>query len=563
MLSCAFATRLVHVGAPSFRATLTGIISALHAEVRLGRSVHVAVVSASGACRDRLPAIALPPSSLRMAEAIDEPDSEWVQLSFRGRRQILSHMGTGERFDTSALGGGAVPCSLYFASDGTGVLVKGDEQYLTSDLLQESLKQIKIDCEVKRIIVRKSGATELYDKVQWKRVSRCVLLGRPRCATEFKSEVYVYNCRAGLGFVWWCVPWVRKFLFPDEQTDNWVGRKAPLWSSWLRKVGFDDADDHLMPSQHAAKKQLQLRGVSVGACQQHPQEWSLSTAMLLAMCMHCSRIQKRKGDDSIGQRADWLLHIILEKFTQGTMFALCLLPSSEGLLVEDGNIDRSRLLEEGKEAAVLCQRCGGGKKLDEPVRLVDILFVAYEALMRPSRERSLTPEVCRHILKSCLVAISGQVDMSTGESLWMKASPLALRPNPREKRVERVSLAFKEALAQQVAENPRIRSTAQILAADAALCKAEGKSAPSYDPSNQYKMRQDSMYQYFTACRASHENVDRLHLSIDGLRVGGEETMPPIFWAPQLDLMSFGPPQVEIGFRTVLFYGSVEREGAC
>ena len=58
------------------------------------------------------------------------------------------------------------------------------------------------------------------------------------------------------------------------------------------------------------------------------------------------------------------------------------------------------------------------------------------------------------------------------------------------------------------------------------------------------KMRLAFMYNYWLVCREMCAKLCRYHSSSDGLRVGGDETIPHIFYTPQNKKMSSGPPQV-------------------
>ena len=171
--------------------------------------------------------------------------------------------------------------------------------------------------------------------------------------------------------------------------------------------------------------------------------------------------------------------------------------------------------------------------------------MAHEAALRPSRDKSIDPAVWLEVVASILGAIVDQYDMSVGEDWWSKATALALEPSPKKARVERVSSSFKEALADQVSKDCRLTSTSSLLVGSVVRKEAKGDHTPSYDPRNQTKMRAESIYHYWDACRKAHSDQIRFHMSIDGVRVCSEESMPPIFIAPKLDgLMTFGPIQV-------------------
>ena len=89
--------------------------------------------------------------------------------------------------------------------------------------------------------------------------------------------------------------------------------------------------------------------------------------------------------------------------------------------------------------------------------MLSILIVAHEAALRPSRDKSIDPAVWLEVVASILGAIVDQYDMSVGEDWWSKATALALEPSPKKARVERVSSSFKEALADQVSKDCRLK----------------------------------------------------------------------------------------------------------
>lgn len=64
-----------------------------------------------------------------------------------------------------------------------------------------------------------------------------------------------------------------------------------------------------------------------------------------------------------------------------------------------------------------------------------------------------------------------------------------------------------------------------------------------HSPTNSSSITKDTMFAYWLACRESHKGVTALHLSIDGVRCGGDETNVFIAYSPTLAKASFPPPQ--------------------
>ena len=65
----------------------------------------------------------------------------------------------------------------------------------------------------------------------------------------------------------------------------------------------------------------------------------------------------------------------------------------------------------------------------------------------------------------------------------------------------------------------------------------------SYDAKNSSRITRDSMYQYYVACYQEVGHAKRFHWSLDGLRVGGEETIPVITYCPEVKKLCYAAPQ--------------------
>lgn len=192
--------------------------------------------------------------------------------------------------------------------------------------------------------------------------------------------------------------------------------------------------------------------------------------MFMVLCLRWGRQGTRRAEDEgAAERAEWLLEMFLLRFLQCGDFPVCLAGGTDSIIVSGGKVDLRTFATIGPLQKVLVKRCSLAASDDcsSVVAMAHLMRVLHGALMRPSREKVLVPEVCQFALYHLLFAIADQIDLSTTEVFWDEATALSLQPSPRDSRVERVSLAIKEALAQEVADNPRLRSTGQVLAVSA------------------------------------------------------------------------------------------------
>lgn len=192
-----------------------------------------------------------------------------------------------------------------------------------------------------------------------------------------------------------------------------------------------------------------------------------------------------------------------------------------------------------------------------------LLKVAYDILMVPSRASPSLISVCRCVVQGVLTLMALQVDLSQKEPWWAANSALALRPSPKKRRTERVSWAFKEVVASSVSSDRSMGSVRGFLACQHTMHKVDATSSgDGYDSSNSSRITREPMVQYSIACQELHKDIDRLHLSLDGCRVGGEETVPMIAYSPTLHKMSYAPPQaLSVGSGSNLFLFRKQRHG--
>ena len=171
-----------------------------------------------------------------------------------------------------------------------------------------------------------------------------------------------------------------------------------------------------------------------------------------------------------------------------------------------------------------------------------------DALVRISRERTLTRDWLQLFFRCSLSALKDQVDASRHEPMWRSHGGLALTPDPRTKRVARVSHLLKEALAATVATKSRLKTTGALVAASSALANARGPgSAVRMASGCTARFRSESAFHYLQQCRAALKSVDQIAISLDGVSVSGEHVVPMLFWAPQLEKLLFAPPAVSRG----------------
>lgn len=73
-----------------------------------------------------------------------------------------------------------------------------------------------------------------------------------------------------------------------------------------------------------------------------------------------------------------------------------------------------------------------------------------------------------------------------------------------------------------------------------------------FSDSNATSMVKDELFGYWLRSREDHADLRYFHLSIDGLTVGGDCTNVAICYAPEIQMISYPPPQVGLA-RTLFF----------
>ena len=58
------------------------------------------------------------------------------------------------------------------------------------------------------------------------------------------------------------------------------------------------------------------------------------------------------------------------------------------------------------------------------------------------------------------------------------------------------------------------------------------------------ELRALSSYQYWRTSRKRLRDLDRAHAALDGLSISGDHCVPWVHYHPQIERLSFGPPQV-------------------
>lgn len=208
--------------------------------------------------------------------------------------------------------------------------------------------------------------------------------------------------------------------------------------------------------------------------------------------------------------------------------------------IDNGMVDISALAGLSPGFGVLARRLGGKEK-DAEVPLRSFAAVLLDAFFRPSRIKSLTPAACAFAFRSLCLAFGTLVDSSVGDSIWNE-SCLSLAPRGGPKRSRRVSAAFKEALIQEVARAPELGGIGCYLAAQK-RSKTDAGASSTYSEKNSQKIMKDGQLQYLRSQRLALKNCSTIHVSMDALRVGGDETMVFLNTFPELGLMTWSPPQ--------------------
>lgn len=485
---------------------------------------------------------------LQSAMAVIEvaPELDWVRLCTRGGLQLLVHHGTGEQVALPAPeqdGERNPPWALAFDASGFGLVSRGDEVITVGGVLTFGFYRGQEDGAVRYFRQPAGGVSEWHDELSNNYMSKCFKASDRDGLFDFIAETFHYSALHRGGFVWWGMPWLRSNIFPGEAGSNWAGEHRESMERILEIFGLDC--ESLQPSLHAM---LQLR-----RCHQAPDiktsglahEWSVRTDAMLALCLHWARSARMKSDQRAvaNHKAMEVMTVVVDHFCGSEPIALNI-GEGQSLRITNCFVDFAQSDVSKRGGGALLAKAAASAPEQGRIHFLHLLQVGLSIVTVPSRGGARLVAASRSLLQSGLEVIAQQVDLSRGEAFWSATSALALRPSPRKLRVERVSPAFKEALAASAGSDSRLGGVSGLLTSQGILQKATSmKSGPSYSAKNSSRVAKESMFRYYAACREEHEDVTRWHLSLDGVRVGGEETVPPIAFAPQIGKMSFCPPQ--------------------
>ena len=183
--------------------------------------------------------------------SIGTEDVAHVQLMSRDGCQWLMHHGTGEKLKLDQVGP-EDPFTLQFGSCGTGVLTNASSKKLVSQILQDKLINSSGQDSFPVLKVETlGGVSEFHAVLRCRNVCRCVklqLMSHP----PFFGEVYLYPVHRGTSYLLWSMSWIRKLIFPDDVSDNFVGRHIKTWNPFLLSAGLE-GDNYFVHSHHAAK----------------------------------------------------------------------------------------------------------------------------------------------------------------------------------------------------------------------------------------------------------------------------------------------------------------------
>lgn len=318
----------------------------------------------------------------------------------------------------------------------------------------------------------------------------------------------------------------------------------------MEAMGLDGC--HIQASRHAdvfrAKESChKWDPAGVGAS-----DFAISTAGLLALAIYWHHRDNRGAKETFdtASGASFAAAILVDLVVKGILgdeVLLIPLPfCDEGQLlkVDCGSVTLAAFCCNNAGYELIAKRTAASDDLNAPVPLRFMLSVLVDIILRPSRTRSVKPEAAREVLQVVLMEVGKQADLSRHEDRWSAQSCLASSPINGKQRSRRVSAGFNEALAQAVFDDPALGFVRNFLATSKVVGHQKSGGEPmKYSPTNSSAITKDTMFGYWLACRESHKGVTALHLSIDGVRCGGDETNVFIAYAPALGKASPPPPQ--------------------
>ena len=358
----------------------------------------------------------------------------------------------------------------------------------------------------------------------------------------FVAEVKIYNVRRDVAYVWWFVSRLRAAVFPMSRHHNWSGKHLPRWVQVLGTVGFDAR--HIIPSDKAARA-----GASQGCEVDLPsQDYMMSTQAVLVLCLYW---EHRAQNEDSRMIAESVFEAIIAKTIGSEVFPLCVRVGGNvhTIWCTNGAFVASQLRVLGDAFKYIVNRA------EEPgtdlVSVRRFLGALLDALLRPSRLRSLDVAEGQLVFTALCSHIGFQVDDSRHEAWWQNGSCLALTPIAGNKRCRRISQAYVEAVLEEVAGDSELESVRSFVAAQGALAVAksgaDGKPMATQTVKSAYAMVTGSIFRYWCEMRELLSPARALQFCLDGVRAGGEETL--CFWgyAPEEKLGCVPPPQVRLG----------------
>ena len=476
-------------------------------------------------------------------EWLQVPDRDFVRLQGAFGKVFVVHDGTGEQFELE-VGEDEAIWSLSFSSVGVALVESSSGAALLPQHIFKSRLCTKAGGDGQMWVVRPSA--EPIEHVVLANQFRC----RAHCMSlkgmpPWVAEVYMYNLRRKGAFNWWCFPWVRKMLWPEDRSSNFVSAHLNELERAMKVFGI--AADRLQKSIHAARMKSLHGDDAIANTAGLGQEWCISTLGLLAVVLHACRLRsgkaaKTKDNETAEAMLSALVDACFAKHRHDIVFDEW---SSGEVRIEGGCI----YVQDDVEGMTrfLARAFPRRRHMDDGVPVHRFLLEAQETLACPSkRAKGVDVIVLSRLTNAVLQAANDALDTTRlDDEKWSKDSLFALLPSPRKAKVERISLSFKAAVAARCSENADVGDIGTVMAVQGAMSKAMGSTDVSGAKANKNKAMRENMFQYAELMKNHHARLQRFHISSDGVRIGGEDTNPTIFTAAETKMLSFGAPQVQ------------------
>ncbi len=141
-----------------------------------------------------------------------------------------------------------------------------------------------------------------------------------------------------------------------------------------------------------------------------------------------------------------------------------------------------------------------------------------------------------------------QKEQTYAETWWTQASCLQLAPDRNGPHKRHISAAYKDAVRTTVKDTEEPLSMRQLIGASA-IADADGAVPGLASGKLAREIKHDHGFRYLGNGRKHFENPPALHLTIDGVRGGGEENNIFVAWLPRKRLAGVPPIQVARRFR--------------